>query len=62
LAEIAGASDEDFDEQILDLRVGFDVALTENFHLLLSMATGVEAPDRVEELHYDLSFGMQFFF
>jgi hypothetical protein len=62
LAEVAGSSDEDFDEQILDLRIGFDFALTEDFHLLFSTATGVEAPDRVEELHYDLFFGLQFFF
>ena len=60
--EIASGSDEDFDEQILDLRFGFDVVLTEDVHLLFSTATGVEAPGRREELNYHLYLGLQYFF
>ena len=50
-----------FDEDVLDLRAGFDFALTDSVHFLFSAATGLRERDSEEELNYDLYFGVQFF-
>jgi hypothetical protein len=61
LFELAGATDTDFDDDNLNVRAGFDFALTDSVHLLFSAATGLREPDDVEALDYDLYFGIQFF-
>lgn len=61
LFELAGATDTDFDEDVLDIRAGFDFALTDSVHLLFSAATGLREPGGEEELNYDLFFAVQFF-
>ncbi len=62
LGEIAGGTDEDFDTEVVDLRGGFDFAITDDFHVLFSVATGISEPTRAEELNYDAFLGLQFFF
>ncbi len=61
LFELSGATDTDFDDDILDARAGFDFAFTEDLHLLFSAATGLREPDGEEELDYDIFLGLQFF-
>ena len=61
LAEVAGASDTEFDNEFLELRVGFDTALKDSFHLLFSIATGIKEPSGAGELDYDVFLGLQFF-
>ncbi|HDY83949.1 MAG TPA: porin [Halieaceae bacterium] len=61
LVELAGATDTDFDDDILDVRAGFDFAWTDDVHLLFSAATGLREPRGEDELDYDLYFGVQFF-
>jgi hypothetical protein len=61
LVELAGATDTDFEDDILDVRAGFDFAFTEEMHLLFSAATGLRKPDGEEELNYDIFVGLQFF-
>jgi outer membrane receptor protein involved in Fe transport len=62
LLELAGGTDEDFDEDLLDIRTGFDYAVSDSFHLLFSVATGVRKPGGEEELDYSIFAGLQFFF
>lgn len=59
--EFAGAADTDFEEDVLDARVGFDFTLTDSVHLLFSAATGLREPAAQEKLDYDLYFGVQYF-
>lgn len=60
LAEVAGASDTDFDNDFLELRAGFDAALNDSFHVLFSMATGIKEPSGAGKLDYDVFLGLQF--
>lgn len=61
LFELTGATDNDFEDDALDIRAGFDFALTADFHLLFSAATGLREPDGEDELDYDIFMGLQFF-
>jgi hypothetical protein len=61
LFELAGATDTDFDEDVLNVRAGFDFALTDSVHFLFSAATGLREPSGEEDLNYDFYFGVQFF-
>ena len=61
LAEVAGASDTDFRDDFLELRVGFDAALNDSLHLLFSSATGIKEPSGAGKLDYDIFLGLQFF-
>lgn len=61
LFELSGATDTDFDDDVLDIRAGFDFAFTEDFHFLFSAATGLREPDGEDELDYDIFVGLQFF-
>jgi hypothetical protein len=61
LAEVAGASDTGFDNNFLELRVGFDAALNDSFHVLVSIASGIKEPSGAGELDYDIFLGLQFF-
>ncbi|UCG71522.1 MAG: hypothetical protein JSV45_09645 [Chromatiales bacterium] len=61
LFELAGATDNDFEDDLLDVRAGFDFAFTEDFHFLFSAATGLREPDGEDELDYDIFMGLQFF-
>lgn len=61
LFELSGATDNDFDDDTLDVRAGFDFAFTEDFHFLFSAATGLREPDGEDELDYDIFVGLQFF-
>lgn len=61
LFELSGTTGRDFDNGFLDARVGFDASVTESFHILFSMATGLREPSGEDELDYDLFLGFQFF-
>jgi hypothetical protein len=61
LAEVAGASDTDFKDDLLELRAGFDAALNDSLHLLFSIATGIKEPSGAGKLDYDIFLGLQFF-
>lgn len=61
LGEFVGATDTDFDDDVLDLRAGFDLAIREDFHLLFSVATGLREPDGDDGLDYDIYVGLQWF-
>lgn len=61
LVELAGASDTDFNDDFLELRVGFDAMLNDSFHLLFSIATGIEEPSGAGYLDYDIFLGLQYF-
>ena len=62
LAELAGARNDDSGKDVLDVRAGFDYALTPDFHLLVAVATGLREIDPTEKLDYELFFGLQFSF
>jgi len=62
LFELTGATESDFDDDVLDLRAGFDFSLIENVHLLFSAATGLREEGPEDELDYDIYLGLQFFF
>ena len=61
MVEVAGASDTDFNDEFLELRAGFDATLNDSFHLLFSIATGIEEPSGAGELDYDIFLGLQYF-
>ena len=61
LLELSGATNTDFDDDLLDVRAGFDFGVTENFHLLFSAGTGLRELDGEDELDYDVFLGLQFF-
>jgi len=58
--EFAGESDTDFSDEFHEVRAGFDVALTDSFHLLFSLATGVKDQNSPGELDYDVFLGLQY--
>jgi hypothetical protein len=62
LGEISGATDTDLDSNVLDIRGGFDFAITDDFHLLFSVATGLIEQEKVDELDYDIFLGLQWFY
>jgi hypothetical protein len=53
-------TDSDFDNDFLEARMGFDAAMTESFHVLFSMATGLREPSGEDKLDYDVFLGFQF--
>jgi hypothetical protein len=61
LFELAGATDTDFDDDLLDVRAGLDFTIAEDLHLLFSTATGLREPSGEDELDYDVFLGLQFF-
>jgi len=61
MVEVAGESDTDFDEDFLELRAGFDATLSDSFHLLFSIATGIREPSGAADLDYDVFLGLQYF-
>ena len=61
LGELVGATNTHFDEDILDVRIGFDFAIREDFHLLFSAATGLSEPSGEDGLDYDFYLGLQWF-
>lgn len=61
LFELSGTTDSDFDNDFLEARIGFDAVVTESFHVLFSMATGLREPSRDDKLDYDVFLGFQFF-
>lgn len=62
LLELIGAANTDLEDDNLDVRAGFDYAVTTDFHLLFSVATGLREPSRDDKLDYDVFLGMQFLF
>jgi hypothetical protein len=62
LWEFSGASDTNMDNNVLDLRGGFDFAVSEDFHLLFSVATGLVVPDKLDQLDYDIYLGVQWLY
>jgi outer membrane receptor protein involved in Fe transport len=61
MVELVGATDTDFDDDLLDGRIGFDLAFTEDLHLLFSAATGLRERSGDDELDYDIFLGLQYF-
>jgi hypothetical protein len=61
LFELSGATGTDFDNGSLEARVGFDAGVTETFHILFSMGTGLSEPSGEDKLDYDVFLGFQFF-
>ncbi|MEP5766474.1 MAG: transporter [Halieaceae bacterium] len=61
LFEFAGASDTDFNDDSLNVRAGFDFALSDRLHLLFSAATGLREARDENELDYDVYFAAQWF-
>ena len=61
LIEVAGETDTDFDDEFIELRAGFDAALSDSIHLLFSIATGIQEPSGAGELDYDIFLGLQVF-
>lgn len=59
LMEISGSSDTRFDNGFLDVRIGFDVAASETFHVLFSIGTGVREPRGEDALDREVWFGLQ---
>ena len=57
----AGKTDTDFDDEFIELRAGFDAALSDSIHLLFSIATGIQEPSGAGELDYDTFLGLQVF-
>lgn len=56
---LAGASDRNFDNRSLDVRVGVDAAITDAFHFLFSVGTGLNAPNGASELNHDFFLGFK---
>jgi hypothetical protein len=61
LFELSGTTGSDFDNGFLEARVGFDASLTESFHILCSVATGLRESSGEDKLDYDVFLGFQFF-
>lgn len=61
LGEFSGAVDTRLDDDTLEIRVGFDFAVTGSFHLPVSAATGLNAPTSAAMLDYDAFLGLQWF-
>jgi hypothetical protein len=62
LAELAGARNRDTGKVVLDIRTGFDYAVTPEFHILAAVATGLREVDPSEKLDYEVFLGLQFTF
>jgi hypothetical protein len=62
LWEVSGATDTDLEDNVVDLRGGFDFAVSDSFHLLFSVATGLRVPEKEDELDYDLYLGLQWLY
>ena len=60
LFELVGTSDTGLGNDYVDARIGFDVAMTEDLHILGSVATGFKEPDGENALDYDVFLGVQF--
>lgn len=61
LFELEGTSDRDFDDDALNVRAGFDFAISDDLHLLFSAATGLREAAGEDGLDYDLYLGLQWF-
>jgi hypothetical protein len=62
LLELSGAVNTDLENDVLEARVGIDFGLSEDFHLLFAVATGLREPDKEEEIDYDVFLGVQLTF
>lgn len=60
LLEVAGTSDTAFGMDYVDIRAGFDAALSESFHLLFSMASGLRQAPGEDELDLNVFLGVQY--
>jgi len=60
LFEVSGTSDSAFGMDFVAARAGFDAALSESFHLLFSVASGLRHARGGDELDLDVFFGVQY--
>ena len=60
LFEVAGTTDSTFNADFVEVRAGFDVALSESFHLLFSMASDLRQTQGEDELDLNVFFGVQY--
>ncbi len=58
--ELYGGALSDFDDDFLGWTLGFDVALTDPLHLLLSGGTGLREPAGAEDVDYSFFLGLQY--
>ena len=60
LFEVAGTTDSTFNADFVEVRAGFDGALSESFHLLFSMASDLRQARGEDELDLNVFFGVQY--
>jgi len=60
LLELVGAADTDWNNDVLDVRAGFDFTVTDNLHLLFAAGSGLREPGSEDQLDYDVYLGLQF--
>jgi hypothetical protein len=60
-AELSGNADTGLGEDALDARIGADVMLGRELHLLFSLGTGVRQPGGAEDVDWECYLGLQFF-
>lgn len=62
LFELAGSVNNDFDEHVLEGRMGFDLTLNRSLHLLFAVATGIRAPAEANDINLDIFLGLQYLY
>lgn len=60
LFEVAGTSDSTFNADFVEVRAGFDASLSESFHLLFAMASGLRQVRGEDELDLNVFLGVQY--
>ena len=59
--ELYGATDSEFDDNVLNFTVGADVEITPAWHLLFSVGSGISEPSGAEKLDATAFLGIQYF-
>jgi hypothetical protein len=60
LFEVAGTSESSFGMDFVEVRAGFDAALSQSFHLLFAVASGLRHARGEDELDLDVFLGVQY--
>ncbi len=59
LFALSGSTGRQFKNASLDARLGLDAAVTDSFHVLFSIATGLKHPSSSNEMHRDIYLGFK---
>jgi len=59
LVELSGSSDQDFNDNGMEFRLGFDMEVSENLHFLFAVGSEITDPDENEHLNSVVYFGIQ---